>query len=315
MNKYLKLSLPVLFALTTSMTNNLAMVQEYAVSDFNQFAQIIMRERVQAPESRMLICSDIDDTATSYVKNCGIGTEKWFGKVYGGLQTRGVSDPMQVMFFAAIIAHQMNSSTVQLTEPGVVGVYNIIQSTLNIPVIGLTSRTYILSDITKEQLSRLQLRFSSPWPNTMILNTDPTWRAMYKPEDGIVYCSGNNKGDILVKLLEQTKLSIGEQKIDTIVVIDNDEKHLIKIKTAIAQHKMPVNLVLVKYNGQPQASVEHDALLETLLDYMAALSKRSQDAALTKSKRAEKSQELKQPSPKLPNRSNSTPCLPPCETC
>lgn len=311
MNKYLKLSLPLIFTLLSLSYSANAWIMEVTVTNFEAFYQIV---KATDGKGHILCCSDIDDTVLYYPNYTG--SESWFGYLYDGLKSRGILDPMPVMFSAAITAHDMNTDVVTPTEKATIPTLNNLKIELGIPCIGLTSRTYILSDITKSQLQQpsVQLTFCNPWSNELILNTDPTWIAVYKPLDGIVYCSGNNKGEILVELLKKTQTSINGKIINTIIVIDNDQKHLTRIKKAIKESGIDVNLMLFAYKGQTQPPLTPNPKLEKYLDYLADMAKRSQENIIAKNKSKARSeaicQILAQPTPQPPTRSASTPSLP-----
>lgn len=248
--------------------------------DFKEFAQIVHKHKQSNPKLNTVCFVDLDDTTLRYPGY--IGTEKWFGDVINGLNKNGIKDAISDMFLAALTVHDLMRDKVTLTENSVVGIYNCMQNMLGIPVVGLTSRTYILSEATKAQLDHLGIKFSMPWNDQILLNNDEIWRAIYQPEEGVIYCSGKNKGDILVSLLAKTKSlckfdtnQSQPQKIDAVIVFDNDIKHLDRIQAALEQNNIDIKLIRVLYNNPATPNNTQSTSISSFLDFQARLSKNS----------------------------------------
>ncbi|KKQ33494.1 MAG: hypothetical protein US49_C0001G0174 [candidate division TM6 bacterium GW2011_GWF2_37_49] len=314
MNKYMKLYLPIFFALLSLTSTGKAWIFEAVVPSFDTFYKLV---EITENKGLTLCCCDLDDTVISYPDY--IGSEAWFSGTYSALKAGGVIDPMPITFCTATIAHQLNIDKVIPTEPNVVSIINRMRAELQIKCIALTSRTHALSEITQKQLIAIGLTFCCPWPgDEKPLNMDRIWKAVFKPSDGSVYCSGGNKGETLVSLLKQTNCMIDGKKINTIIVIDNDQRHLIRIKDAIAKHNIPANLMLFTYKPHILNQSQANPIAEKVTNFLVDMAKQSQDAiikdAYEKGIIQGKIQAIREilatPSRKINHRTLSTPSLP-----
>lgn len=295
MKKYT--SLAILFSLFLMPGSTIlaeTIVEKHTAANFGEFARIVKKHKEQNPKSGAICFVDLDDTTLLYPEY--VGSEKWFGRLINGFAEQGIKDPMPHIFLALLTAHQLMINRVTLTENSVAGIYSSMQNMLGIPVIGLTSRTYILSDITKEQLNQptTKIKFSHPWNSDILLNDDPIWKAMYKNDEGVAYCSGKNKGEISLNLLRLTNFSFIDElsnepkEIDTIIVLDNDSKHLDRIQEILTKNNVPVRLIRVSYQNPDLPQIEENKIaIQSLIFQISLVVKTQQQMMLEQEKALE----------------------------
>ena len=98
----------------------------------------------------------------------------------------------------------------------------------HVPVIAVTSRQMQLSALTMQQLDATHLTFSKSSLAKSTVNFNESSRIRF--EQGVLFCSGKDKGFVLAQFLDQLKI---HPRI--IVCVDDKERHLHSIAKIAAQ--------------------------------------------------------------------------------
>ncbi|MFH1254385.1 MAG: DUF2608 domain-containing protein [bacterium] len=191
------------------------------------------------PTLKPFLFTDLDDTLIKSTHPLGWGSDKWFSTMYNHLKTHDIKNPLDIIFGVVTFVNAFfaNQTT---DEPFIIKTEEIVPKALNsirterIPVFGLTARTFILKDFTQKYLNDLGIVFSrindAPGED-IIINEETAWKAIYS--NGTIFCSGNNKGKIILEFFDKF------EKLDTSEIIafavDDQTTNLDKIQQALLQ--------------------------------------------------------------------------------
>lgn len=191
------------------------------------------------PTLKPFLFTDLDDTLIKSTHPLGWGSDKWFSTMYSHLKTHNIKNPLDIIFGVVTFVNAFFAD--QATdEQFITKTEEIVPKALNsikmerIPVFGLTARTFILKDFTQKYLNDLGIVFSrinNPTGEDIVINEETAWKAIYS--NGTIFCSGNNKGKIILEFFDKF------EKLDTREIIafavDDQAANLDKIQQALQQ--------------------------------------------------------------------------------
>lgn len=185
-----------------------------------------------------LVVLDLDDTVMTTVGH--LGSQAWVNYMIARLMKKGldlgdalgITASLQLLFYT-----QISMVPVEQKIPEII---KDLQNN-NVPVIALTSRTLAIEEVTLKQLDSIGVDFSN---NTLYqgkIKRGITSLALYA--DGIIFCTGNDKGQILFQFLDA--IGYVPQKI---VFVDDQLKNVIKVESAAEQRG--IDFVGIHYKRQ-----------------------------------------------------------------
>ncbi len=159
---------------------------------------------------------DLDNTVME--SSLELGGDQWFTSL---LHHANLSEPDQELAFLSVISiyHAVQAHIrAKAVEPEIVTIINALQH-IGIPVLGLTARDLSISHSTIRQLADIGIDFS----NNPIEQVDGSFY-----EQGIIFCSGGDKGAAFKRFLERCR-----NQPQHVVMLDDREKHLQHVKVAV----------------------------------------------------------------------------------
>lgn len=167
------------------------------------------------------IVLDLDNTVME--SKIDLGGDAWFSSLL--LHVAHSAEVEDAMKLALMIYHEVQSHVrTKPVEPEIVKVIHALQD-IGMPVIALTARSRCIAKATAAQLADIGIHFSRAvlGPNSLVTNY----------VDGIIYCDGKNKGDMLRQFLELNGFSPKH-----VVMLDDKEKYLHQV----AHHLEPLKI-------------------------------------------------------------------------
>jgi|GEM_PF-243948 len=175
----------------------------------------------------MLLVFDIDNTLMETAQT--LGSDQWFSYRIEENIKRGMLKREAAMVALAEWVSIQNKTKVKLVEPVTAAFVEKLQKN-GWKVVGLTSRGLELAAKTIEQLKSIGIDFTkaAPASREIIFDDDRFYR------DGILFCSGTNKGSLLFQFFNQ----VGCQP-KKILFVDDKEKYLREVEKDCLQHQIP----------------------------------------------------------------------------
>lgn len=190
------------------------------------------------PTLSPIVFMDLDDTLIKSVHPLGWGSDKWFSGMYNHLKINNIKNPLDIIFGVvtfvnAFFADKKDVHFITKTEDFVPAVVNGLKIS-QVAVFGLTARTFILKEFTQEYLDDLKINFSKIANDTgddIVINEETAWKAIYS--NGTIFCSGNNKGKIILDFFD--KLKEFDAKEIIVFAVDDQVTNLDKIQQALQE--------------------------------------------------------------------------------
>ncbi len=203
----------------------------------------------------ILIAFDLDNTLIHPITE--VGSDQWLE--YMAKQHANENDISVAQAYENLlplyfkIQHLID---LQLIEEIAIDILSDLQKT-GITVIGLTMRSNPILDLTLEELDRLNIKFSSLHPSKITLEGF-THNPIYN--QGIIFCSSNNKGTILFEFLKRFNI-----KPKKIFCVDDKHHHLEKVHTAAQENG--IECTCIHYTGCKErvAKYNHEQAEKELL--------------------------------------------------
>jgi len=180
-------------------------------------------------EPNTLVIFDIDNTILEPTNE--LGSDQWFSacvkkEIDSGLNKIEAINKVVPSYIAA-----QQKAKVKLVEPQTSKIISSLQKQ-KIPMLALTARGIELSNCTFSQLKSIKVNLSlkSPWKKELTFSDCP-FQANYR--NGIIFCTQNNKGQILNKFLDMTAF-----KPSKIVFIDDRKSHLEDVEKELENTKI-----------------------------------------------------------------------------
>jgi len=159
---------------------------------------------------------DLDNTVIESTEH--LGSDQWFVQMMKEACQMEPS-PEMIQFVLAVYHAVQHHIELKTVEDHVKAVIEFLHDA-KIPVIALTARGNNIAKPTVAQLKKNGIAFNDKWDKhsgelTTIRNTPVVY------ENGIIFCSGNNKGACLKAFFEKIK-----HQPSHVVMVDDKEKHL-----------------------------------------------------------------------------------------
>lgn len=165
---------------------------------------------------------DLDNTVME--SSLELGGDQWFTSLLHHAEIVGSNKELTVAAVIAIYHAVQEHVRTQAVEPSIVAVIRALQD-IGVPILALTARDHSIRFSTIRQLSNVGIDFSR---NPVRLRDGSTF------DQGIIFCSGGNKGEALREFLCRCI-----ENPDHIVMLDDKEKHLQHVKTALKSLRIP----------------------------------------------------------------------------
>lgn len=190
-----------------------------------KFQEIIeitkFREGLKKIKFNSWVLLDLDNTIHRHV--CTLERDEWFDTLFSHAEKQGIDKTIAAP--AIISIYHAIQSFVQTTpiEPTTAKIISTLQD-VGIPVIGLTSRGYGIREQTIRQLTDISIDFSrnSIVPDNYELGSF----------GGIIYCSGENKGERFNEVKKYIKEKTGCEPWH-VALWDDKKEHTEKVKAVL----------------------------------------------------------------------------------
>ena len=188
----------------------------------HEFSDVLLYVSPDDYHPHTLVALDIDNTIGHH--KCLIGSDQWVTacinkKVAQGMPYAQALSEVLVIYYA--VQHVIDLIPVQEITPLII---KQLQDS-GVTVVAITYRSLDISDRTIAQLEALGIDFSrSPIAIDITKNGEVTY--LYKK--GIIFCHGNNKGQILKKIFD-----LCNYKPSKVIAVDDKEHHLQSISQAL----------------------------------------------------------------------------------
>lgn len=218
---------------------NLTAFGHEPIESIKQIGKSVQSYCKSNPKRNPILFFDLDDTLIKSIHPLGWGSDKWFSNMYSHLKAHNIKNPLDIIFGVvtfvnAFFANQaIDNQFIIKTEASVPKVLNSLKRK-GLPVFGLTARTFILKDFTQKYLKDLGISFSkinADIDEDFIINEATAWKAIYS--NGTIYCSGNNKGQIILDFFDT--LENFNTKETIVFAVDDQTANLDKIQQALIQ--------------------------------------------------------------------------------
>lgn len=199
--------------------------QIITVSSMAQVREFLFSGPLKKAPNDTLVIFDLDNTLIAPVD--AVASDQWFDASLHFYQARGLTCEQATTCLLPLWMDLFHKAKMQPVEPEAVPVLTALMER-QIPVIALTSRQMKLSALTTQQLHKTNLAFTNSPLTKNAFIFDESSRTKF--EDGVLFCSGKDKGLTLAQFLDQLKI-----QPHTIVCIDDKEKHLQSVAKVAAQ--------------------------------------------------------------------------------
>lgn len=179
----------------------------------------LFREILKHIHFDTVVLCDLDNTVME--AKCELGSDQWFGALLKEAFANFPEEKEKSLIAALAIYNAIESIVkTQVIEDTTSKIINALQA-IGLPVIAITSRGKMLQEATEGQLESCGIKFSHSQnlPKDNITLEDGDDAPFYA--NGIIYCSGQNKGKCFSKFCEMTEI-----KPVNIAMIDDKKKHL-----------------------------------------------------------------------------------------
>lgn len=202
---------------------------------FPSFAEIVTHASLQqlvdhiAQEKntadQVLIVFDLDNTLIH--PKTALGSDEWFEHQMKEIAAHGTPSPQaqeDLLQLYYKIQHVIDQHVLEAMAP--VFIANLKKA--GFTVIALTARYRPIMERTLAQLTPLKIEFSQPL-NTEFEIENFQKKPIYK--QGIIFCSSNNKGLVLIEFLKQTG-----RKPKKIIYVDDKRHHVERVEKAAQEN-------------------------------------------------------------------------------
>jgi hypothetical protein len=173
---------------------------------------------------------DLDNTVHEPLLE--LGSDQWFEYMIN-LAVNNIDDKEQAVTLAVAVYYSIQDIVkARAIEQTTVNIIKALQD-IGVPIIAITARGKALQSSATRQLKDNEIDFSRNAPKGIenmdfCLESGESKSGNPYYQDGIIYCSGNNKGKCLSAFLGETNT-----KINHVVMADDKEKHLNSVKEAV----------------------------------------------------------------------------------
>lgn len=208
--------------------------------------------------NKTVIVLDIDNTLAH--PETLIGSEEWVAHLINTYGDTSITDAKaRFASIAPLYYDVIHGIEFQPVEPISIDIIKQLQNS-GLVVIGLTARSFEISDRTIDQLYKIgiDLSHASVWHEEL-------WHdchLSYCHKNGIIFCDGNDKGKVLNHLFD--RLNYQPSKI---IAVDDKERHLQAIARAIYPE---IEFVGIRYAHLDEKVRNFDGIAadEELLDWI-----------------------------------------------
>ena len=186
-------------------------------------------------EHDWVIC-DLDNTLVKMIDDRG--RDQWFDAMINYAKARGVPPELATAKILQLYFSLHLEKNLQLTEVDAHELIIHLQAAGK-KVIALTLRSLPLKDRTVQQLAQLNIAFSKIIPHDEVA-IEGFKDARYA--HGILFCSGNNKGDVLMRFLDQQG-----HAPRSIIFVDDKKKYLDMVQKHA--HERKIEFLGFRYGG------------------------------------------------------------------
>lgn len=208
------------------------------VSSMMQIRELLFTDILkQTPKiEEVLVIFDLDNTLIAPVGD--VASDQWFDAGLHFYQAKGLTHEQATNCLLPLWMNLFHKATMQAVEPEAVTLISALIER-HVLVIAVTSRQMQLSALTMQQLDATHLTFakSSLAKSTVSFNESSRIRF----EQGVLFCSGKDKGFVLAQFLDQLKI---HPRI--IVCVDDKERHLCSIEKIAEQRNC--SFIGLRYN-------------------------------------------------------------------
>lgn len=179
-------------------------------------------------EYNTFVVFDLDNTLME--STLDLGSDQWFVKL---MEEACRSSPSEetIELVLAIYHAVQHHTKMQAIESGTVRLMTLLQD-LNIPVIALTARGEQICKPTIAQLKAIGINFDKQWSHAEYLLDYEHGKSTALFKDGIIFCSGKDKGKCLSSFFESF-----DEKPKHVLMVDDKEKHLTSVQHVIEAYK------------------------------------------------------------------------------
>jgi hypothetical protein len=173
---------------------------------------------IHAQNSKTLVVFDIDNTLAYPGKE--LGSDPWVYKIVDNKKAQGIDPDTAIQELLPLYYHVHDFIDLQPVEANTISVLDELRKQ-SINFIALTSRSLPFIARTHLQLDQAGIFFNPP----QALNIEMPIEAMQRPSalsHGIIFCTDNDKGEMLEQVFAQCKLSLPTR----IVYVDDKQKYL-----------------------------------------------------------------------------------------
>lgn len=175
---------------------------------------------------------DLDNTVIE--SRISFGGDQWFTQLMSHASHMPDKDKAIALIIDAYHAAQ-HHVRVKEVDPAIINIIKAIQD-IGVPIIALTARGEPIIEATIRQLQDIGIDFarnSQTHSSQLHLGSDKNKCCYF---NGIIYCSGNDKGKCLSAFLEQC-----EAPPSHVIMIDDKEKYLLSVKQAVEEFNIGFN--------------------------------------------------------------------------
>jgi hypothetical protein len=209
-------------------------------------------------EDQTLVVLDIDNTLIEPKQQ--VGSDQWFCYMLKYHRSQGLNDVEALKEVLPLWTKIQLKTEVRTCEPATAFVVRKLQEK-NVPVIGLTSRSVALAFRTIDQLDSVGVHLKRSAPHAQDFRLSTEFAAHEDPAyyiEGILFCSGGHKGDLLLDFLEHADYNPSK-----IIFVNDKEKYLVDVEETM-EKQVRISYVGLRYGACDERVKNFDPTLAQL---------------------------------------------------